>query len=95
MFLVAGRDQIALAPTAIGLTPDRTNLLPFGEAVFDFGIEEAVLEITFAKNEDVFIQMLKEVAKEHGHVLVETDKHFISNWIVVNPERHVLGWDVF
>jgi len=93
-----------LAPTTIagsipdnlrGPVVDRSNLLPFGTAIFDLGIEEAVLEISFAKNEDRFLQVLDQVASEFGHQTTQTDSHFVSHWVIANKATLGADWNKF
>lgn len=95
VFLLAPAMQL---PSVIReLILDRTNLLPMGEAIFEFGIEEAVLEITFAKHESSFLEILGSEAQTHGHEYEETVTPFISHWVVANHKNWDLGdnWRVF
>jgi len=95
-FLATPRRIAESAPMEIrGSVVDRANLLPFGIAIFDFGIEEAVMQITFLEGEDRFRELLEQVAAEHDHRATPTDSHFISHWLIANKEAQVADWDKF
>lgn len=80
---------------------NRQNLLVHGVAMFEFGIEEAVMEICFAGLDETFMQILEETAKGRDYNLVNTDRHFLSDWVRVNPgqwrakERFGMKWAEF
>jgi hypothetical protein len=96
VFLICATQATASVPKEIGgAVLDRANLLPFGVAIFDLGIEEAVLEISFAEHEDTFLQILERVARERSYQMLQTDKHFVSHWVVANKETFGPDCDKF
>jgi len=78
-----------------GFVLDRTNLLPYGEAILDFGIEEAVMEISFSEHEGLFVETLKRVARNFDHEVEQTARHFISHWVIANRGRYDENWREF
>lgn len=96
VFLVTPTDSLRSVPERIQAPLlDRTNLLPFGIAILDFGIEEAVMNISFAKHEELFLHTIEHVATSFGHRMVQTDKHFVSHWVIANPTEYGEDWREF
>jgi len=96
VFLLAPTRTAASAPQEIrSPMVDRSNLLPFGIAILDLGIEEAVLEITFAEHENQFLQTLNRVAGEFDHQTKRTESHFVSHWAIANKATLGADWDKF
>ena len=96
VFLVAPADVSASVPERIDAPVlDRTNLLPFGIAILDFGIEEAVMEASFGKHEDLFLHTMERVASSFSHSMVQADKHFVSHWVVANRSAFGADWREF
>jgi len=46
------------------------------------------MEISFAEHEDFFLSVMDRVASNFNHQMIHTDKHFVSHWIIANPEAH-------
>lgn len=65
---------------------DRTNLLSLGVVIFSHGIEEAVLELAFAQEEETFLTCLEIAANQMGYRMELTSRHFLSDWIVANKK---------
>jgi len=96
VFLVTPTDSLEAAPERIDAPIlDRTNLLPFGIAILDFGIEEAVMEVSFAEHEDLFLHTMEQAASSFGHEMVHTDKHFVSHWVIANSRQYCTDWREF
>lgn len=78
---------------------DRTNLLPLGTVIFEHGIEEAVLEMSFAEKEHEFVAILHDSALKYGYAFEQTERHFLSHWIIANKKefqgRYGNHWDQF
>lgn len=96
VFLITPIESAASAPEQIcDSMLDRANLLPFGVAILVLGIEEAVLEISFAGDEHEFVRTLARLAGDSSHSLHQCDKHFVSHWVVANKEAFGPDWDTF
>jgi hypothetical protein len=84
VFLIAPRASTSLIPHELWAPVlDRSNLLLFGTAIADFGIEEAVFEISFAEHENTFLSILEQTSREFDHVLADAQKPFVSHWVSV------------
>lgn len=49
----------------------------------------------FADHEDRFLEVTEQVAGSFGHQVVQTDKHFVSDWVVANPTEYGEDWREF
>ncbi len=78
-------------------TLDRATLLPYGEAIFQLGVEEAVVELCLRAEaeEEAYLRFLGEAASERGHRLERTDRHFLSHWVTAAQASFGPGWDHF
>jgi hypothetical protein len=60
---------------------DRTNLLPLGSAIFELGIEEAVIEVALPDEAEPapFLGALEAVSERYNHKMERVTKHFLSH----------------
>jgi hypothetical protein len=84
-----------LPHTNYNKTLDRATLLPYGDAIFDLGIEEAVLEIAFDRNESSFLEILGHEAQAQDHICEQAATPFISHWVVANHKDFGENWREF
>jgi hypothetical protein len=76
---------------------DRATLLPYGKAILQFGIEEAVLDICFADaaDEEGFLAKLSAPAARDEHRVERTTRPFLSHWVAANRKAYGPEWDRF
>jgi hypothetical protein len=96
VFLLAPASQENQLPRVIrSAVLDRANLLPYGNAIFDLGTEEAVLEIAFDEHDSCFLEILRSEAQAHGHLCEQASMPFISHWVVANHKDLGDNWREF